>query len=86
MSKAETETRPIGPILAANLYRLGYGEIVIRNADIARLIKQKTGREMSRQRIASILNSVRVEPSTIEMIANAIGVDPSELTKPIPKR
>ncbi|WP_422930129.1 helix-turn-helix domain-containing protein [Singulisphaera sp. PoT] len=72
---------PIGPLLAQNLYRLGYGDIVIRSADIARLVAQKTGESFSRQRVSSILNAVRVEPETIELLASALGVSPDELTK-----
>jgi hypothetical protein len=78
--KAEADG-PVGPLLAANLYRLGYGDIVIRNADVARLVSEKTGQSFSRQRVASILNAVRVEPETIELLAKAIGVKPAELTK-----
>jgi hypothetical protein len=82
MAKKKAESNePIGPLLAENLYRLGYGDIVIRNAEIARLVTEKTGQSFSRQRVASILNAVRVEPETIELVAKAIGVKVTELTK-----
>jgi hypothetical protein len=82
MAKKKVGTdEPIGPLVAENLYRLGYGDIVIRNAEIARLVSEKTGQSFSRQRVASILNAVRVEPETIELVAKAIGVKPAELTR-----
>lgn len=72
---------PIGPIIAQNLYRLGYADIVVRSTELSRLISENTGRSMSRQRVAAVMNSVNVDPDTIATIADAIGVDPSELTK-----
>ena len=82
MAKKKIETdEPIGPRLAANLYRLGYGDVVIRHAEIARLVSEKSGQSFSRQRVATILNAVRVEPETIELIAKAIGVKSDELTR-----
>jgi hypothetical protein len=84
MAKKKAESHePLGPLLAANLYRLGYGDVVIRNAEIARLVSEETGQGFSRQRVASILNAVRVEPETIALIARAIGVKPAELTRRI---
>lgn len=84
MAKKKTEAPPegTGPIVAHNLYKLGYGHVVIRHAEIADLIEKKTGRKMSRQRVAAILNSVRVTPQTIKLLADAVGVKPEELTKP----
>ncbi len=41
MAKKVEVAEPIGPVLAENLYRLGYGDIVIRNAEIARLVAEK---------------------------------------------
>jgi hypothetical protein len=82
MAKKKAETgEPIGPLLADNLYRLGYGDIVIRSAEVARLITEKTGQNFSRQRVSQLLNAVRVEPETIELLAQAVGVKPHELTK-----
>ena len=82
MAKKRAETvEPIGPLLANNLYRLGYGDIVIRSAEIARLITERTGQNFSRQRVSQLLNAVRVEPETIELVAKAIGVKAGELTK-----
>jgi hypothetical protein len=72
----------IGPVLAHNFYRLGYGDVVIRHAEISKLVKKKTGKKMSRQRIAAILNAVRVSDETIETLAKAVGVKVDELTKP----
>lgn len=77
---------PIGPILAANLARLGYAETVVKTAEIARKVEAHTGKPMSRQRIAAIINAVRVTPETVQTIADALGVKPSELTRrPRPK-
>ncbi len=78
--KVETD-EAMGPVLAENLYRLGYGDIVIRHAEVARKVAEDTGREFSRQRVAAILNAVRVEPETVEMLAKAIGVKPAELLR-----
>ena len=76
---------PEGKILAYNLKRLGYSEEVIKMAEIARLVTEKTEKKMSRQRISTILNAIRVTPETFELIARAIGVKPAEL-KRLPKK
>ena len=72
---------PTGDVIAENLARLGYADRVIRLSEIAGLIEEKTGKKMSRQRIANILGSLRVHPETVEMLANGLGVKPEELTK-----
>ena len=75
--------KPIGPILAKNLYRLGLADIVVRTTEVAELIAKETGRRITRQRISAIVNAVKVEQETIDLIAKAIGVDPSELTRDV---
>lgn len=72
---------PIGPVLAENLLRLGYADIFVRSSELARLVAEKTGRTMSRQRISAIMNAVRVDPDTVATLAEAIGVRPEELTR-----
>lgn len=74
-------TPPDGSVLAENLIRLGYAETVVRTTEIARLVTEKTGKSMSRQRIASLLNAITIRPETIEQLAKGLGVDPKELTK-----
>jgi uncharacterized protein YneF (UPF0154 family) len=71
---------PIGPLLVKNLYRLGYADLVVRSAELSRLV-ERTGHKMSRQRIAQMMNAVRVEDETIAVLAKAIGVKPSELLR-----
>lgn len=73
--------RSMGPIIAANLARLGYGRTVVNSAEVAKLIAQRTGKAISRQRVAQIVNAVNVTQATIKMLADGLGVDPSELTK-----
>jgi hypothetical protein len=80
-SKSPSDQEPIGPILAENLIRLGYAETVIKTTEIARLVSETTGQSMSRQRIANLLNAVRVNPETIELIAKGLNVDPKELMR-----
>jgi hypothetical protein len=74
---------PMGPLMAANLARNGYADITIRTAEIARLVTEKTGKSMSRQRVSAILKADRFEDETWEMIAKATGLKVSELMKPI---
>ena len=74
-------TGPLGPLIAANLYRLGYGDIVIRSAEVARLVTEKTGQAMTRQRVGAILNAVNVSPDTVATLAKAVEVKPAELTR-----
>jgi hypothetical protein len=76
---------PAGTVLAENLIRLGYADVVVRTTEVARLVTEKTGHAMSRQRIAHLLNAVRINPETIEVLAKGLGVEPMELTKPIKK-
>ena len=82
-AKASADTKPIGPLLAHNLFRLGYAEIVVKSTALAELVTKKTGRNMTRQRISALMNAVRVEPETIALLAEAIGVKPGELTRPV---
>ena len=75
------ESKPIGPLLVRNLYRLGFADMVVRSAEIARRIEAKTGKPMSRQRISAMMNAVNVDPETIELLAKGIGVKPAELLR-----
>ena len=72
---------PDGVILAENLARLGYAEVVVRMTEVARLVTENSGRTMSRQRVSQLLNAVRIQPGTIEVIARGLGVEPAELTR-----
>lgn len=76
---------PMGPILEANLVRLGYGQMVVMTTRIAEIVANSTGKPMSRQRISALLNAVRIEPQTIATLAKALGVKPAELTRPLAK-
>jgi transcriptional regulator with XRE-family HTH domain len=70
-----------GSVLAENLCRLGYCEQVVKATEIAKLVTERTGKTMSRQRIANLLNSVRITETTLETIAEALGVDVAELRR-----
>lgn len=72
---------PMGQVLLENLQRFGYAELVIRATDLAKLINEKTDKKISRQRIAALPNAIRINPETIGPIAEALGVDPSELMR-----
>lgn len=74
---------PVGPIIADNLFRLGFGDRIVRGKDLSELIDKKWRgkRTMSRQRITNILNSVNVSDQTLQTIAEAIGVEPGELLR-----
>jgi hypothetical protein len=73
--------QPIGPLLLWNLYRLGYADIVARSSEVAELVAKKAGKGITRQRISALMNAVRIEPETIELIAKGLGVKPAELTR-----
>jgi hypothetical protein len=77
----DTPAAPMGPTLAANLERLGFAESVIKTTEVAKLVREKTGKPMSRQRIAALLNAVRITDQTLELIAKGLGVHPRELTR-----
>ena len=82
MARPKAASDPaIGPLLAWNLYRHGHADIVVRASDLSELVREKTGKSMTRQRISALMNAVRVEPETIAILAQAIGVDPVELTR-----
>lgn len=69
----------MGAILRENLIRLAYYEDVIKTKEIAKLVTERTGKSMSRQRIANLLNSVHITDATLETIAKALKVEPSDL-------
>jgi hypothetical protein len=79
--RAAKPPEPMGPIVAENLFRLGYASIVVHSTELSNLVAENTDRTMSRQRIAALMNAVRIEPETLEVLAEAIGVDPCELLK-----
>lgn len=74
------EAPAMGPVILANLLRLGFAEVKPQAARIAKLAGSK-GRPITRQRISQIVNAVRVEPETVETIAQAVGVKPAELLR-----
>lgn len=84
----ESQENPVpdGTVLKENLYRLGFYEKVIRTTEIAHRVSEKTGKSMSRQRVANLLNAIRISPETIQAIAKGLGVKPEELMRPIPKQ
>jgi hypothetical protein len=71
-----------GPVLAANLVRLGYGKPVVRVREVAEIVTTRTGRRLGSQRLAQLINCVTIHPEMIEFIARGLDVDPDELTKP----
>jgi transcriptional regulator with XRE-family HTH domain len=83
--KAEERSDPDGTVLKENLIRLGFYDKVIRTTEIAQRVTEKTGKSMSRQRIANLLNAIRISPETIQAIAKGLGVKPEELTRPLKK-
>jgi hypothetical protein len=70
---------PVGPLVAECLLRLGYADIVPKASKIAGLVSKKTGKTMTRQRISALMNAVHVEPETIQMLADSLGVEPEDL-------
>jgi hypothetical protein len=78
---AEGRDKPIGPLLVKNLYRLKFADIVVRSGEIATLVSEKTGKPISRQRVSQLMNAVRVEPETLEMLAKGLGVKVAELLR-----
>jgi hypothetical protein len=79
--KAKTTETPFGRLLTRNLARLGYADVVVRSKEVADTISQKTGKRITRQRISALLNADRVTDKTLRMLADGLGVDPSELTR-----
>lgn len=84
--KSRDTRPPDGPVLAKNLVRLGYADQVVRTTEVAKLVALNTGKPISRQRVAALLNAVRINPKTIAMIAKGLGVSPDELMKTARKR
>jgi hypothetical protein len=84
--KTETGDVPIGDRLSEVFYRLGYGGKVLYHEHIAKLIKARTGHQISRQRVASIFNAIRVSEDTIKTLADAAGLTPGQLVgkEPLP--
>lgn len=75
--------RADGELLAANLVRLGYADLVIRTSEVADTVSERTGKKLSRQRVFNLLNSIHIRPETFEQIAKGLGVKVSELTRDI---
>jgi transcriptional regulator with XRE-family HTH domain len=70
----------VGAILLKNLHRLGHAKVVVNALELSRLC-EAAGVKMNKQRISRLMNSFTVEPATIEALARAVGVPPSELLR-----
>lgn len=68
-----------GTVLAEGLIRLGFVRQTVAMAEVAEIVSERTGKPLTRQRLSTLLNSIRISPDTIKMIAGALEVDPSEL-------
>jgi hypothetical protein len=75
-------TWPMGPVILANLYRLGYADVRPRATKLSELVTEAGG-SMSNKRISAIVNAARVEPQTVAWLAKAIGVKPAELLREV---
>lgn len=73
----------MGPILRMNFCRLGYSDLVVRVGEVADKVTANTGKKMTKQRVSGLLNAVRATPETIETLARGLGVEVSELLRPI---
>lgn len=78
---SDAEGEPMGSILFENLDRLGYVDRVARSSEIAKRVSEKTGKPFTRQRVLQLLNAVRINPETIELLASGLGVKSSELMR-----
>lgn len=81
--KPQVDTRrpSDGEVLLENLCRLGWCERVVKATDLASKVTETTGKNLSRQRVAQLLNAVRITDETIEFLAQGIGVDAAELRR-----
>jgi hypothetical protein len=70
----------IGDLLLKNLCRLGHGRMVVDSTGLSKLCA-KAGTPMTRQRISQMMNAASIQPATIEALARAVKVPPSELLR-----
>jgi hypothetical protein len=84
--KRESRVEPMGSVLADNLARLGYAHRVINTTEVAKVVMAKTGRKMTRQRIAQLINAVHISDDMIEALAKGLGVKPKDLTTPLDRK
>lgn len=70
---------PAGPAILDYLESNGFIAGRRRNLDIARAASEATGKTVTRFRIASILNSAKVNRDAVDLIAGSFGIDPREL-------
>jgi hypothetical protein len=79
---SESDRRPPdGVVLGRNLCRLGYCETVVKTTEVSKLISERTGRHISRQRIAQLLNAVSITPGMLSVLAKGLGVSEDELSQ-----
>jgi hypothetical protein len=62
-----------GTTLRRVLIDLGWSEEVVRITDVANAVTEKTGRNLSRQRLSVLLNTERIRDATLEHIAKGLG-------------
>jgi hypothetical protein len=73
----------MGRIIAQALWTMGYVNppkpATLKVAEAARDIAERTGRNMDRRRLGQIIDAERVEPETLEWLAEGLGLTVAEL-------
>jgi hypothetical protein len=88
MAKKRPASAPQGAmseILRHNAARLGWTETVIPYSAIAKAIQEKTGKTISRQRVATMFSSHNISDESLELLAKGMGVSVKDLIRPIRK-
>ena len=77
---SEDQRPPDGKVLQASLCRLGYCEQVVKATEVSRIVTEQGGK-LSRQRVAQLLNAMKITDQSWETIANGLGVTVEELKR-----
>lgn len=77
----------MGRVIEKSLISLGYVEPAkVKLTEAAKVITERTGRNLSKQRLKAILKADNLTPDTLEWLARGLDVSVAELMSGNPKK
>lgn len=70
----------VGNLIKHTLINMGYvEEPAVKLTEVSRIVTEKTGRNLSKQRLKAILEAERLAPDTLDWLALGLGISVAEL-------
>jgi hypothetical protein len=77
----------VGSIIKQTLINMGYvEEPAVKLTEVARIVTEKTDKNLSKQRLKAILEADRVSAETLNWLARGLGISVAELVSGGPQK